>query len=396
MVVEFFIFLYFLYVASKVLISLLQYNFVINKNTNLPKILDDENFIVAKSYALAKEKLSIVSSFVDLAIFIFWIYFGLKFLDAIVQIDNNFIKAVVMVDLFIVVNWIFSLPLELYQTFWLDKKYNFSNIDLKTFAQDTVKSAFLFFIFGSALIFALAYVVSTFEFWWIYGAGLMIITIVLANILYPIIRDKMFDKFEPLKDVELNQKIESLLSSVGFESSGIFSVDASKRDNRLNAYFGGLGKTKRVVLFDTLIQKLSHNELLAVLGHELGHFKNKDMIKNIISMGVLMAVLFGLFGNIPHSVFEAISLKYEASSVLIFILIFSTPILFFVMPLMWYFSRKNEFDADEFGSNLQSKEDLKSALLKLANENKSFPFSHKLQVFFYYSHPPLTQRLEKL
>ena len=394
--VEFFIFLYLFYVVFKIAISIFQYNFVMRQNTNMPKILDDENFLIAKSYALEKEKLSIASSIFDLAIFAFWIGFGLSFLDSAVDVQSQFLKAVIVVDLFIVINWFFSLPLELYQTFWLDKKYNFSTIDAPMFVKDTIKSALLFLVFGSSLIFALAFVVGSFKLWWIYGAGLMIATIILANILYPIIRDKMFDKFEPLKDLELNQKIQNLLSSVGFESSGVFSVDASKRDNRLNAYFGGLGKTKRVVLFDTLVQKLSHNELLAVLGHELGHFKNKDMIKNIVSMSALMVLLFGFFGNIPESVFEQLSLKFEASSILVFVLIFSTPILFFAMPLMWYFSRQNEYGADEFGANLQSKEDLRSALLKLANENKSFPFSHKLQVFFYYSHPPLTQRLEKL
>ena len=199
-----------------------------------------------------------------------------------------------------------------------------------------------------------------------------------------------------LKDKELESKINNLLEQVGFKSSGVFCVDASKRDNRLNAYFGGLGSTKRVVLFDTLIAKLSHNELLAVLGHELGHFKNGDIIKNIGIMGVVLFLFFAIFGNLPDNIFISLALNKEAFSIIILFLIFSPILSFFLMPLISYISRHNEYAADEFGSNLASKDDLISALLKLANENKSFPLSHKIYIFFYYSHPPLTERFKEL
>ena len=202
--------------------------------------------------------------------------------------------------------------------------------------------------------------------------------------LYPIIRDKMFDKFESLKDKELEEKIEKLLQAVDFKSSGVFSIDASKRDNRLNAYFGGLGSTKRVVLYDTLIEKLSHNELLAVLGHELGHFKNGDILKNIGIMGLIMFVFFAFFGNLSEELFLQMKLNNEPYSIIIVFLMFSPIFSFFLMPLISLISRHNEYAADEFGSKLQSKEDLVNALLKLANENKSFPLSHPLYIFFYY------------
>jgi len=208
----------------------------------------------------------------------------------------------------------------------------------------------------------------------------------------------MFDKFEPLsdKDKELNEKIEKLLKSVGFSSSGVFCVDASKRDTRLNAYFGGLGKTKRVVLFDTLLKKLTHNELLAVLGHELGHFKNKDIIKNILVMGVVLFAFFALFGNLDEEVFLKLNLNNAPYSIITLFLLFMGPLSFFLMPLISLISRKNEYGADKFAANLVNSQDLVNALLKLVNENKSFPLSHKLYIFFYYSHPPLIERLKEL
>jgi STE24 endopeptidase len=155
--------------------------------------------------------------------------------------------------------------------------------------------------------------------------------IILINMLYPVMRDKMFDKFSPLSDIDLEAKINKLLEQVGFKSSGVFSVDASKRDNRLNAYFGGLGSTKRVVLFDTLIEKLTHNELLAVLGHELGHFKNGDIIKNIGIMGVVMFVFFAIFGNLPDEVFLGLGLSNEPYAIILVFMLFSPILSFFLI-----------------------------------------------------------------
>jgi STE24 endopeptidase len=264
------------------------------------------------------------------------------------------------------------------------------------YIKDTVKSGILFLIFGSLVILGLTLIIENLSNWWIWGFAFIFAVIILINMLYPVIRDKFFDKFEKLKDRELEEKIETLLDKVGFKSSGVFSVDASKRDNRLNAYFGGLGSTKRVVLFDTLVEKLSHEELLAVLGHELGHFKNGDILKNIGIMGVVMFVFFAIFGNLPEELFLSMSLSNEPFAIIAIFLIFSPILSFFLMPLISLISRHNEYAADEFGSNLSSKNDLITALLKLANENKSFPLSHPLYIFFYYSHPPLVERLKEL
>nr|WP_206689537.1 M48 family metallopeptidase [Aliarcobacter butzleri] len=359
-------------------------------------ILDSNKYLEAADYAIEKEKLALASTFYDFILFILWIGFGLSYLDSLVQIDSYWLKAIVFVDLFIIINWILTLPFELYSTFKLNKKYEFSNITPALFIKDTIKTGVLFLVFGSLVIAGISFIINNFPSWWIFGFVFIFAVIILINMLYPVIRDKMFDKFEKLKDKELEEKIEKLLDEVGFKSSGVFSVDASKRDNRLNAYFGGLGSTKRVVLFDTLVEKLTHNELLAVLGHELGHFKNGDILKNIGIMGFVMFVFFAIFGNLSDELFLGLNLQNEPYAIITVFLIFSPILSFFLMPLISLISRHNEYAADSFGSNLATKEDLVTALLKLANENKSFPLSHPLYIFFYYSHPPLIERFKEL
>ena len=393
---EIFIIAFCLYFVFNTYTSFMQIGYIKDAKILKPIILDSSKYLEAADYAIEKEKLAICSSFYDFILFILWIGFGLSFLDSLVQIDSFWIKAVVFVDLFIIINWFLTLPFELYSTFKLNKKYGFSNMTPALFIKDTIKTGILFLVFGSAVIAAISFIISSFSTWWIWGFVFIFAVIILINMLYPVIRDKMFDKFEKLKDKVLEEKIENLLNEVGFKSSGVFSVDASKRDNRLNAYFGGLGATKRVVLFDTLVEKLTHNELLAVLGHELGHFKNGDILKNIGIMGIVMFVFFAIFGNLPDELFLGLSLNNEPYAIIAVFMIFSPILSFFLMPLISMISRHNEYAADEFGSNLSTKEDLVSALLKLANENKSFPLSHPMYIFFYYSHPPLVERFKEL
>lgn len=393
---EIFVIAFCLYFVFNIYTSFMQIGYIKNAKNLKPIILDSSKYQEAANYAIEKEKLAICSSFYDFILFILWIGFGLSFLDSLVQIESFWLKAVVFVDLFIIINWFLTLPFELYSTFKLNKKYGFSNITPALFIKDTIKTGVLFLVFGSLVIAGISFIINSFSSWWIWGFAFIFAVIILINMLYPVIRDKMFDKFEKLKDKELEAKIENLLNEVGFKSSGVFSVDASKRDNRLNAYFGGLGATKRVVLFDTLVEKLTHNELLAVLGHELGHFKNGDILKNIGIMGVVMFVFFAIFGNLPDELFLGLSLNNEPYAIIAVFMIFSPILSFFLMPLISMISRHNEYAADEFGSNLSTKEDLVNALLKLANENKSFPLSHSMYIFFYYSHPPLVERFKEL
>lgn len=393
---EIFVIAFCIYFAFNIYTSFMQIGFIKEARNLKAIILDSNKYLEAADYAIEKEKLALASTFYDFVLFILWIGFGLSYLDSLVQIDLYWLKAIVFVDLFIIINWILTLPFELYSTFKLNKKYEFSNITPALFIKDTIKTGVLFLVFGSAVIAGISFIINNFPSWWIFGFVFIFAVIILINMVYPVIRDKMFDKFEKLKDKELEEKIEKLLDEVGFKSSGVFSVDASKRDNRLNAYFGGLGSTKRVVLFDTLVEKLTHNELLAVLGHELGHFKNGDILKNIGIMGFVMFVFFAIFGNLSDELFLGLNLQNEPYAIITVFLIFSPILSFFLMPLISLISRHNEYAADSFGSNLATKEDLVTALLKLANENKSFPLSHPLYIFFYYSHPPLIERFKEL
>ena len=393
---QFFVIAYCFYFFFTIYTSFMQIGFVKDSMKKRAVILNTKKYHEAANYSIDKEKLAIISSFFDFIIFIFWLGFGLKFLDAQITTNSQILKAVIFIDIFIVLNYIFTLPFSLYQTFKLDKKYGFSNMTSVLYIKDTIKSAVLTLVFGSLVVAGISYIILNFPSWWIFGFIFIFAVIILINMLYPVIRDKMFDKFEKLKDSVLEEKINNLLKEVGFKSSGVFSVDASKRDSRLNAYFGGLGSTKRVVLFDTLVEKLSHNELLAVLGHELGHFKNGDILKNIGIMGLVMFVFFAIFGNLDEGLFLSLGLNSEPSSIIAVFLIFSSALSFFLMPLISLISRHNEYAADSFGSNLSSKKDLVNALLKLANENKSFPHSHKIYIFFYYSHPPLIERFKEL
>ncbi|MCG3693105.1 M48 family metallopeptidase [Aliarcobacter butzleri] len=393
---EIFVIAFCIYFAFNIYTSFMQIGFIKEARNLKAIILDSNKYLEAADYAIEKEKLALASTFYDFILFILWIGFGLSYLDSLVQIDSYWLKAIVFVDLFIIINWILTLPFELYSTFKLNKKYEFSNITPVLFIKDTIKTGVLFLVFGSLVIAGISFIINNFPSWWIFGFVFIFAVIILINMLYPVIRDKMFDKFEKLKDKELEEKIEKLLDEVGFKSSGVFSVDASKRDNRLNAYFGGLGSTKRVVLFDTLVEKLTHNELLAVLGHELGHFKNGDILKNIGIMGFVMFVFFAIFGNLSDELFLGLNLQNEPYAIITVFLIFSPILSFFLMPLISLISRHNEYAADSFGSNLATKEDLVTALLKLANENKSFPLSHPLYIFFYYSHPPLIERFKEL
>ncbi len=393
---EFAIGAYCIYFLVNIYTLFMQVDYVQKAKNQDAVILTPSKFKVAGEYSVENNRLSMLTTLYDFVLFFIWISFGLVALDTLTNSFDGWQKAVVFVDLFIIINWILGLPFDLYKTFKLDKKYEFSNMTPALYIKDTIKTAVLFLVFGSLVIAALSWIIQSFPSWWVYGFVFIFAVIILINMLYPVIRDKMFDKFSPLEDKELETKINALLEQVGFKSSGVFSVDASKRDNRLNAYFGGLGSTKRVVLFDTLVEKLSHNELLAVLGHELGHFKNGDILKNIGIMGFVMFVFFAIFGNLPEELFLQLNLNNQPYSIIILFMMFSPILSFFLMPLISAISRHNEYAADEFGSSMATKEDLVNALLKLANENKSFPLSHPLYIFFFYSHPPLVERLKEL
>jgi len=389
--------LYGIYIVVKLYVSFMQAGFVSKAKNQKAVLMMPSKFFKSGRYSFKKEKIAIVETFFEYVLFIFWMGFGLKWLENIVQIDDLLIKSVVYVDLFLAINFLLTLPFEIYQKFVLDEEFGFNRSTIKLFIQDKLKVIALFAIFGSLVIYAVSWIIYNVESWWFWGFVFVFGVIVLINMIYPTLIAPMFNKFKPLEDEELKTKIDELLQKSGFSSNGVYVIDSSKRDTRLNAYFGGLGKSKRVVLFDTLLQKLSHSELLAVLGHELGHFKHKDVYKNIFMLGVMFFALFYIFANLPSSLYHAIGIDPNAPySVIVIFLLLSPMFFFFFMPLINFVSRRNEFAADSYGAELGGRANLRNALLKLVEENSHFPLSHPLYIFFYYSHPPILDRLKAL
>ena len=387
---------YLLYLLIKLYAAFMEIGYVTKARALKAIILSPSNYLKAAAYKIASQKLSILTIFFDFVLFFGWITFGLSALESIILVENEMLRSVLFIMSFVAINYLLSLPFDLYHTFGLDKKFGFSTIDLKTFALDQIKSALMFILFGGAFFAAMSAIIQANAYWWFYGFLFAFVVILFINMIYPIVIVPLFNKLTPLEDESLKSSIETLLQKAGLKSSGVFSLDASKRDNRLNAYFGGLGRSKRVVLFDTLIAKLEKQELLAVLGHELGHFKHKDILKNIASSALMLFIMFALFGNLPEELFASLRVTQSAGSIMVLFLLLSPVVSFVLMPLFGLLSRYNEYRADEYGSECESKEALCSALVKLADENKSFPFSHPLTISLYFTHPPLTERLKKL
>jgi len=387
--------LYTLYTFIRIYISVMQIGYINVEKRKAPVLMPEGKYLVAANYAVAKEKLSLVEMFVDYLMFAWWVLAGFSFLSSMIHAESAIMQAVLFLFGFIVINYVVGLPFQLYQTFKIDEAFGFNKMTVKMFVLDTLKSAALFFIIGGAVFALLAWIISNYENWWLWGFILMFTIAVMANVLMPFFMS-LFNKFSPLEEGELRDAIVKLMEQAGLKSDGIFIMDASKRDSRLNAFFGGLGKSKRVVLFDTLVEKLNQKELLAVLGHELGHFSHGDIWKNIGLMGVLLFISFYLFGHLPDSLFTEMGVRPEAG-VQIAMLMLLLPLVSFVFtPVMSYVSRHNEYAADEFGSRMGGKENLVSALMKLITENKAFPKSHPLVIFFYYTHPPVLERLKEL
>jgi len=389
------IILYSIYTFMKIYIGVMQIGYINEEKRKTPVLMSAEKYLVAGNYAVANGKLGLVTTLVDYLLFIWWVFAGFAWITSMIQVDGAIWQAVVFLFGFITVNYIIGLPFELYQKFKIDESFGFNNMTGKMFVQDTLKSSLLFIIIGGAIFALLAWIISSFESWWLWGFVSMFTIAVLANVLMPTFM-ALFNKFTPIEEGELKEEISKLMDQVGLKNDGIFIMDASKRDGKLNAFFGGLGKSKRVVLFDTLTQKLNTKELLAVIGHELGHFTHGDIWKNIGLMGLLLFIAFYLFGHLPDALFLEMGISPNAG-VKIAMLMLLLPLLSFVFtPFMSAVSRHNEYAADEFGSQMGGKENLVSALMKLVTENKSFPKSHPLVIFFYYTHPPVLERLQEL
>ncbi|NPA51122.1 MAG: M48 family metallopeptidase, partial [Epsilonproteobacteria bacterium] len=292
-----------IYTFLKIYISVMEIGYVTSLRSKEPILLDPKKYIEAASYTIRKERVNLVESFVEYLLFLFWIFVGFKYLQSISGADDSYKSNIIFLALFFLINFIVTLPFDYYRKFVIDKAFGFNKMSVKMWIGDILKELIMSLIIGGILVLFLIYVIKNYQLWWLWGFIFSFLVAIFVLFIYPTIIAPLFNKFEPLKDKELNDDIEALLNRVGLKSNGVFVMDASKRDSRLNAYFGGLGKSKRVVLFDTLLNKLNKNELLAVLGHELGHFSNKDVLKNIVIFAIFLFITFYILGHLPKELF---------------------------------------------------------------------------------------------
>ncbi|HEB7705838.1 TPA: M48 family metallopeptidase [Campylobacter jejuni] len=386
-----------LYTALLSWISYTQIRFLERERDKQAQILSEKDYQNAADIAIENEKFKLFSNFYNLIINIAWIGFGFLYLKELLISNNTRFENTLFLLSFLIITSILNLPLSIYESFIKDKAHGFSNMTVKLFIKDTVKSLILTLIFGFLILYALIFCYDFFgTFWWIAAFIFAFCIIVIINLIYPTLIAPIFNKMEKLDDKNLLKKISSLMKQCGFSANGVYVIDASKRDKRLNAYFGGLFKSKRVVLFDTLLKALNERELLAVLGHELGHFVHKDIIKALFNGAIAMFLLFFVFVNLPEFVYLESHLEGVNGGVFALLFIFANIFSFLISPMLNALSRKNEFAADQHGAKVTSKEDMKNALIALARENKAFIKTSKIYTFFYLSHPSINDRIKAL
>ncbi|HEF6671587.1 TPA: M48 family metallopeptidase [Campylobacter jejuni] len=386
-----------LYTALLSWISYAQIRFLEREKDKQAQILSEKDYQNAADIAIENEKFKLFSNFYNLIINIAWIGFGFLYLKELLILNNTRFENTLFLLSFLIITSILNLPLSIYESFIKDKAHGFSNMTVKLFIKDTMKSLILTLIFGFLILYALLFCYDFFgTFWWIAAFIFAFCIIVIINLIYPTLIAPIFNKMEKLDDENLLKKISSLMKQCGFSANGVYVIDASKRDKRLNAYFGGLFKSKRVVLFDTLLKALNERELLAVLGHELGHFVHKDIIKALFNGAITMFLLFFVFANLPEFVYLESHLEGVNGGVFALLFIFANIFSFLISPMLNALNRKNEFAADQHGAKVTSKEDMKNALIALARENKAFIKTSKIYTFFYLSHPSISDRIKAL
>ena len=282
----------------------------------------------------------------------------------------------------------------------MEEKHGFNKQEVSGFIKDQIKSLFLSIIMGGILLYMILSVMEVGSYWWLGAWVLMNLFSLVSAWLYPTLLAPLFNKFTPVKEGELKKGIDALSSKINFATSGVFIMDASTRSSHGNAYFTGVFKKKRIVLFDTLVKDLNYKEVIAVLAHELGHFKLNHVRWSLIRGMMMSGLMFYLMSLcLPMQEYYT-SFHFNGISNYAALLIFSmwfSLFGFLLGPLGSFISRKNEFAADNFAATtLGNSEDLISALKKLSESNRSMPLTHPLYSLVYHSHPPLLERLEAL
>ena len=364
----------------------------------------------AADYTLAKGRFGLLAMAFATAVLLGWTLLGgidllnQTLLAGVQPRFGNMAYQLALLGCFGLVGGLLDLPFELHSTFRIEQRFGFNRMTWKLYLVDAVKGLAVTLLIGLPVAALMLWIMGAAgNLWWLWAWGAWMGFTLLILVLYPTVIAPLFNTFEPLADESLKARVQALMQRCGFAAKGLFVMDGSRRSVHANAYFTGFGAAKRVVFFDTLLNKLTPGEVEAVLAHELGHFKHRHVIKRIASMFALSLLGFALLGWLSVQpwfyaglgVRPALAAPNDAVALLLFLLV--TPVSgFFVSPLFAQLSRKHEFEADAYACEQASGNDLAAALLKLHEDNAATLTPDPLFVRFYYSHPPASERLAAL
>ncbi len=384
------------------LISVLNYRY---KNQPIPEnvqgLYDKDKYHKWLEYSMANFKFGIISNTISTAVMLLLLSLGAFgfFEELSIEVTSNaLLQTLVFLLIYYIISFIMTLPLSYYRVFKIEESFGFNKMTKKLFVIDKIKSFILTIVFGGGIISLLFIIFEAFTNIWIFIliAYVVIFAVMLLLFLFNGVFVRLFNKLTLLEEGSLKEKIDALAVSLGFEVKRIYVMDGSRRSTKLNAFFSGLGKTKEVVLFDTLIEKSTEDQILAVLAHELGHATHKDTLKGLIQqlfvIGLYVLVLgFILTTADLHTAFYLSNVHFGFSIILMSILL--SPVNTLLGLYTNYVSRIHEYKADAFAAKHTSKEAMISALKLLVVENFANLTPHPLYVKLYYSHPPISSRI---
>ena len=358
----------------------------------------------AADYSSAKTRLNMKALAFDAAVLLILTFGGgLQAIDNLAAsfFSNGILHGVAFVAILTVIVSVIELPFDVYRTFGIESRFGFNKMTLGMFFGDLTKQVAVGTALGLPLLFAVLWLMAGMgELWWLYVWLVAIVFMLFVQFIAPSVIAPLFNKFAPMQDGEMKTRIENLITRCGFTSSGLFVMDGSKRSSHGNAYFTGFGKSKRIVFFDTLLSRLDIAEIEAVLAHELGHFRMRHVIKRMALMAVFSLIFFFLLGLLKNEewFYQGLNVSYPASDAMALTLFFVVmPVFTFLLqPLLAMYSRKHEFEADQYAAKFAPARDLVHALVKLYKDNASTLTPDPLHSAFYDSHPPASIRIARL
>ncbi|WP_221765613.1 M48 family metallopeptidase [Methyloradius palustris] len=358
----------------------------------------------AADYSSAKTRLGLTEGLVQtILLLVLTIGGGLQLIDSAWRMalpEQEVLRGAFVILSVLFISSLVELPFDYYKSFVVDARFGFNKMTPKLFFIDILKGNLLFLVIGVPLLFAALWLMkSAGTNWWFYLWALLIGFSIFMQAIAPTFIAPLFNKFTPLSDESLKSRIESLLKKCGFKSQGLFVMDGSTRSSHGNAYFTGFGSSKRVVFFDTLLERLDADEIEAVLAHELGHFKHKHVIKRIAIMFFMSFVGLALLGWLQQQAwfYNGLGVTEPSNYMALLLFMLVSPVfMFFLRPLMASYSRKNEFEADAYAAQNADAHHLIEALVKLYRDNASTLTPDPLHSAFYDSHPPASIRIAKL